>query len=474
MEIYRFRPSHALLDGYHELENQQIYFASPNELNDPMEGFRDFFWKGDGILWRNLIKHYLFCLEHIYTLTLVAADTIKLSAEDIPLHHWPLRDYPPQRLALVRKISDRFFSRQIMNDLPAQFAIRANPIRKYELLSHLMFLQTFAMKAIEDVYLEEGIITKQMFTAGDDTLETMILKAGSLVSLYNQIETDNPGKVDKLEKFFQVTNTYSQTLLLSNFADNPDKILSNSIFLISNFNEAFVERLEKLIYPDWHSASFLSNCTNSAIWGHYGDNHKGICLIYQPQEVDGEFSIDIKMITGANSKGPTIGMSNRRFQKVKYDHKHIEVDFFRSLGRAPIAVLESNWYKDESGEVSSFADHLYRDTDQWRETYWKNFQESVLIKAKEWEYEQEYRLTIDGNFNDYTDRNSRKLEYRFEDLKGIIFGIKTSQLDKMKIIKIIREKCRDIKRTDFEFYQAYYSRESTQIERELLTGIDLS
>lgn len=39
--LYRFRGADALLDKYQELENQTIYFASPDELNDPMEGFRD-------------------------------------------------------------------------------------------------------------------------------------------------------------------------------------------------------------------------------------------------------------------------------------------------------------------------------------------------------------------------------------------------------------------------------------------------
>lgn len=45
--LYRFRPLKRLLQ-YGELEKQEIYFASPSELNDPMEGFRDLFWRGIG------------------------------------------------------------------------------------------------------------------------------------------------------------------------------------------------------------------------------------------------------------------------------------------------------------------------------------------------------------------------------------------------------------------------------------------
>jgi hypothetical protein len=67
--LYRFRPANAILDGYKELAKQGIYFAAPEKLNDPMEGYRDVFWSGDPIVWRNLIRHYLLCLTQIYSET---------------------------------------------------------------------------------------------------------------------------------------------------------------------------------------------------------------------------------------------------------------------------------------------------------------------------------------------------------------------------------------------------------------------
>jgi hypothetical protein len=44
--LYRFRPIERLL-AKNELQNQEVFFAKPENLNDPMEGFRDVFWKGD-------------------------------------------------------------------------------------------------------------------------------------------------------------------------------------------------------------------------------------------------------------------------------------------------------------------------------------------------------------------------------------------------------------------------------------------
>jgi len=475
MEIYRFRTTYGLLDGHNELEKQEIYFASPDELNDPMEGFRDIFWKGDDILWRNLLKNYLFCLEHIYLLTIIAAEQIKVGAKDIPLFNYPITNYPSHRLAITGKVRKRFFERPAMNDLPAQLANRQNAIRHNELLSHLMFVHQFAIKTIEDIYLEEGMIMKRVFLLDEETLDETALKAGNLAAIYNQLEAENDEKVDKLEIFFQVANGIRQGYTLSSFAASaPQNLFSNTMFIINDFDEAFINKLETLIYPDWYSASFLTNCKNSAIWGYYGDYHKGVCLIYQPQETNGVPSLDIRTETGYNTSGPTIGFQTLTFRKVNYDHQHIEIDFFRSLGRSPAEFLESTWYRGENGELSPYGSHLQDITDEWRKNYWDNFQNSLTIKIKEWEYEQEYRLTIAGFLIDYSEKDKRKLEYKFEDLKGIIFGIKTSPLDKMKIITIIKEKCRQANRKDFEFYQAYYSRATRQIERQQLSLIDFN
>ena len=46
-EFYKFRTIEKLLDpSFQELERQTVFFASPDELNDPMEGFQDLVWTG--------------------------------------------------------------------------------------------------------------------------------------------------------------------------------------------------------------------------------------------------------------------------------------------------------------------------------------------------------------------------------------------------------------------------------------------
>ncbi|HXQ66925.1 MAG TPA: DUF2971 domain-containing protein, partial [Alphaproteobacteria bacterium] len=63
--LYRYRPIEAVLEKFNELERQEIYFSTPGELNDPMEGFKDLFWSGDRIVWENFLKHYILCLQEM-------------------------------------------------------------------------------------------------------------------------------------------------------------------------------------------------------------------------------------------------------------------------------------------------------------------------------------------------------------------------------------------------------------------------
>ncbi len=65
---------------------------------------------------------------------------------------------------------------------------------------------------------------------------------------------------------------------------------------------------------------------------------------------------------------------------------------------------------------------------------------------------------------DFSTPETRVAHYDFNDLAGIIFGMKTPPDQKRQICKIIEKKCRKTNRTDFKFYEAYYSRATGSIE----------
>jgi hypothetical protein len=48
------------------------------------------------------------------------------------------------------------------------------------------------------------------------------------------------------------------------------------------------------------------------------------------------------------------------------------------------------------------------------------------------------------------------LKYRFQDLAGIVFGARTDIEDKLKIMRIIDEKCAKEKRSDSKFFEIRY------------------
>ena len=108
MQVYRFRSMKYLLgEKYQELKKREIYFSSPEQLDDPMEGLRDIFWRRNKILWENFFKHYVFCLYQTYIHFLVAGHSIQLNANNIPiLGRWD--NLPPSAQRLFNEVWQRF------------------------------------------------------------------------------------------------------------------------------------------------------------------------------------------------------------------------------------------------------------------------------------------------------------------------------------------------------------------------------
>ena len=126
------------------------------------------------------------------------------------------------------------------------------------------------------------------------------------------------------------------------------------------------------------------------------------------------------------------------------------------------------WYTDEEGNISECATHIQPDgvAYQWFERRWDKFYHDITIKTKDWEYEDEYRITLrelPGHFDEK--KESRTLAYDFNFLKGIIFGIRASDEDILRTIDIVRNKVLRTRRENFKLYQAYYSPQHGDIRK---------
>lgn len=473
-EFYRFRRIGSLIGEYKELEKQSIFFAGPDILNDPMEGFRDIYWSGDFIVWKNLFRHYLLCLERLCSLLLLSGEDHQISKDSMPVFHGE-QDFPtPMYKALFNDISNRFFENSNLMSLIKSISERSTPVRRDELFFYLSNIHAFALETIYAEYEKKGLIPERSHKDITATQPLHDLIDQNFISVLEK-GLNEEGSAESLSSaiFAAHKHTHSQIDLIYRHNGVIDRDKKNRSLVINDFSEEYISQLEKLVFPEWYTACFMTECKSSSVWGHYGDNHTGACLIFNADVVDEQSFLKLKGRNGYSSSGPTYGFGNHMFYPINYVEGYGQIDFFRMLGRLPISKLNSMWYSMD-GVMSRCADHITSDEQKWRDQYWKNFYRDITIKSKDWAYENEHRLILSSSFDSFADAKDRSLTYDFKSLKGIIFGIKTKTEDKLEIIKIIESKCRENKRDDFKFYQARYSPQDKCIVHSELTLLNFS
>ena len=156
MNVYRFRSMEYLLGGeYQELEKQAIYFASPDQLNDPMEGFRDIVWSGDKIVWTNFLKNYIYYLHASYLLLTITSSSAELDSDIVPIPgQW---DEPPT--PRLRRLFDdhwhRFLNLPNMQEVIEALANTNRKIRYRELECYLRLIQIVFSAHILELEIEQ-------------------------------------------------------------------------------------------------------------------------------------------------------------------------------------------------------------------------------------------------------------------------------------------------------------------------------
>ncbi|MDD3770168.1 MAG: DUF2971 domain-containing protein [Sulfuricurvum sp.] len=463
--FYRFRNINTLL-GFEELQKQTIYFAPPKDLNDPMEGFRNLIWSGDAIAWKNLFKHYLMCLERVSGLLILCGEEhYTLKDDDIPIYN-TYDDFPtPQYKKLFEAMATDFFDLCI--EVIERIATRTTPIKRGELQIYLSLMHWIAIEVIEKNYALTGMIPKKEFDHSNfsDPLVQIITMIDTVEKMLQEAQDHQYA-----EEIFDVFKNLQDNIALRHKCEGTFcQDFPNRNFVLIDFPEKYLNEIEKLLYPEWYTACFMTECYSSSVWGHYGDGHKGICLIFESNHNENEDFIQLKGKVGWGSEGAIIGDRNHQFYKVNYEDGFGEIDFFKSIGSLPTHQLLSMWYMDENKTVSKVADSYISNEKEWQQQYWNTYLRDILIKTKDWAYEQEYRLILNGLLEHEISKEHRLLTYNFQSLKGIIFGIKTSTEDKLKIIDIIKSKCKVHNRDDFEFYQAYYSSKDKNIQHRKMS-----
>ena len=278
-EFFRFRTIDSLLGKHSELEEQTIYFASPEELNDPMEGLRNIVWDGDTIVWTNLFKHYVFSLNRSCLLLNITLKSRKLDVADIPiLERWDEILIPIER-SLFNDVWGRFGNLPCIQEVIETLANTGRKIRYREIVCYLQMIQTAVLlDEIRKTHISYGTICEfQILQPRLDTAVAME-KVLNFIKTVEVVENE-----EQLDALLQVNEEFHDdikfTMEYNTRTLRPEIVQDMNRMLMHDFPRVYVEQLHRLLWPDWYTACFTESFHNSSVWAKYADGHKGVCLI---------------------------------------------------------------------------------------------------------------------------------------------------------------------------------------------------
>ena len=267
--FYRFRRVDALLGEWKELEQQVIYFSPPEQLNDPLEGFKDLFWQGDEIVWRNLFKHYLLCLMRAYVATKISGQDYRLTlARDDPViarFAFPT----PQIREIYNRICARFFGSYGIDEVPTLLAQCKYRFGRDALEFCLRAVHPVAVDAVLQIYGEGGLESAAISSATKASAENVV---SSMKRVLSQIAADDGSiSADELSRLFSAGNHMAEQVELITYVRETDEHSRAWQPLFAPFAEQYVNQLCHFIFFKWYAACFVADPNDAAMWGNYGD-----------------------------------------------------------------------------------------------------------------------------------------------------------------------------------------------------------
>lgn len=177
------------------------------------------------------------------------------------------------------------------------------------------------------------------------------------------------------------------------------------------------------------------------MWSRYADYHKGICLKFKSykhmfklnESIWGDFLI------------------NNDF--VQPDKEYYLLDLYVTKNKSFPSVFYNIHYKDEPPRpINIFGKD-------------KKFFKFLTTKYTDWKYEDEYRLI------DHYILENNLLNYRKEDLEGVIFGLKINYKDAKLVYDTIKQNYLD-KGINVNFYEAKEVRNKYEVKAEPIINVE--
>ena len=181
--------------------------------------------------------------------------------------------------------------------------------RRAELLTYLRFLHRTALREIQDVHIERGLEPER---AEKIDFPSPFRHVQHHFALMAQVDNDRFN-----DAIFEASSQLLEGMFLHhkfNFRTLPEAMTEtqrhNRHFICFDFPEAYLQKLETLLYPQWYVATFSKDFQNSSMWGHYADNHKGVCLIFESEIVDNANNITLNRLENASEPQGNVAAIN--------------------------------------------------------------------------------------------------------------------------------------------------------------------
>ena len=444
MKLYRYRPINSALA---ELEDGSFYFADRRELNDPIEGYVKIFFRGDRPAWQGLLKNFVCSLFYALQTHLLMTRNFDGSREDF------LQDFRTRVVLINLQHFDRSPLKKIFVDLSEQFLHCDEVQQLVEFYGDARIKccgkePEFVLRAVTDAACNLCVQKcKSLKLLADDFDENFFDVAYELsfAQLKNLPDKERRRYIDEVENLnCDVMESGLMSLKLNppNLRDSNGELKQYLLQLKIFFPRMYVEQLKELMYPDGYVVCFSRTPTDSAMWGNYADDHRGVCFVYETQQLDGHECINF-------------AVRPLEVEPIKYDERTIERNFFDALKHS-IFLPAEDWLTGADGVKSCKLAELDEADD-----YDDDYREKFYRKLPAWRHEQEYRIFLPDKFYRYKKILTRRLKYDPHALKGIVFGLRTSLDDKIELIQRLVRLRKSMR--NFEFFQAEFDDETQEI-----------
>lgn len=457
-----------------EIENCTFHFAAREELNDPIEGYVRVFWQGDKAAWEGLFRNYICSLSEAMTLYALKGDEEVLCHRSLLVDMHRFDDVPEG--AFLKELGDAFLREEKVLRIAAGYGEQGFRVDQRELALMLTCIHYDALvmclehdKARKVMPDDEADRLIKAFSGMKMDFLPLELRGKPLDSRHRAGVTTSVEAVLKemIELKYLEFGLADDSFLYGPRCDAHGNIIRergitgarqhrNWMTVAMDFPGIYVNQLKDMIYPESYVVCFSTEDDNSVMWGNYADHHRGVCLVYE---------------TDADN-GLTVWGEHAYACKAKpvcYDGEIIERNFFESFGRLTRLQIKA-WLTGTDGLSGAY--RAFSDKAAWQDRYWEAYEAKTYRKLKAWEYEREYRLALSNSFYTFNDPNSRNLRYDPKILKGVIFGINTSEYDKKRIIEKLMLHTDEY--DDLTFYQAEYDEEKQRITVHRKSLWDLS